>query len=211
MDNDPVSAFRAKLQEAQWDGSMACPIAVPLPKKRRLHEVPIELRAKLVCIADERRRLNARVNTDSPLYGKLPDDERRALNLRCVAPEEHYRLSSAVEVEFENIVRTLRQCAHASENAIIEIHEGWKFSATTHWHLARAYQASQRKKPRVASVEHAGKPSGPNNDCYHPSSTNEVCHLLAYYQSRALGQVTLESYLARERKVHKKPVELAAS
>src|SRR3989344_2564052 len=132
MKHDPIEAFRAKLSVTQWDGSMSCPATAPTPKNRKLHTIPVEVRPSLICIAQERRRMNVRINDKSPAYGKLSGEERRRLDSICnVTADEFYRVATEVESEYQNIIRRLRQEAGLGRDSIIELHEGWTYSQTT--------------------------------------------------------------------------------
>ena len=204
---DPIEAFRAKLLAAQWDGSMTCPVTAPTPKNRKLYTIPVDVRAALICIVQERRRMNVRINTESPAYGKLSDEERKKLDSICsITSAEYYRVSTVVDSEYENILRRLRQEARLGRDTMVELHGGWTYSQTTLRHLRRTYEAAQKKVQKKATA--SSSKSGPTNDYRFPMP--EVCHLSQYYLSKSGGvpNITLLNHLERERATHASPKEL---
>ena len=198
---DPIEAVRAKLLAAQWDGSMTCPVTAPTPKNRKLYTIPVDVRAALICIVQERRRMNVRINTESRAYGKLSDEERKRLDSICsITPAEYYRVSTVVDSEYEKILQRLRQEARLGRDTMVELHEGWIYSQTTLRHLRRTYEAAQKKVQKKATA--SSSKSGPTNDYRFPMP--EVCHLLQYYLPKSGGvpDITLLNYLEHERAGH---------
>ncbi|OGG77551.1 hypothetical protein A3F56_01950 [Candidatus Kaiserbacteria bacterium RIFCSPHIGHO2_12_FULL_55_13] len=144
----------------------------------------------------ERRRSNVRINYQSPLYSKLSDVARKELNsLDTTAPEEYFRLSVEIDSVYEQVLGRLGQEVRASRGAIIELHENWTFSQTTHRHIQRTYAAKKKHRGKEAPALSKGGPVLDYRDMY----PTEQCGLQRYYRAHMLQDATLEGYLARAR------------